>query len=354
MNRRRLAGATAVVLALGAIVFYSYQRWGGGENVLGGELLAEMPTAASVVVYADLNELRQSPFLAVIYKWAPPPTADPEYAQFVQATGFDYARDLNRLAVALGKHGQDATLFAVADGRFDRKRIVAYASQTGTREVRSGREILSVPASGAPRRVSFTFLRHDRIALTDGLDLGSLVSASHKDEDTLPWRERFRRLAGSPVFAVVRQDGAVGAALGAQAPGALQSKQLSALLDQLQWITIAAKPENDRMRMVLEGECSSDATMRQLSDLLNGVLVLAQTGLSDPSMRRQLEPQVREAYLEMLKSAEVSQIDRSETKSVRLVFDLTPKFLEAARTAGPLPPSPRQNKPLPNRAPTRN
>jgi hypothetical protein len=53
---------------------------------------------------------------------------------------------------------------------------------------------------------------------------------------------------------------------------------------------------------------------------------------------------VRETYLEMLKSADVRQIDRGETKSVRLIFDLTPKFLEAARAARPVAPVAPQRK----------
>jgi hypothetical protein len=91
-----------------------------------------------------------------------------------------------------------------------------------------------------------------------------------------------------------------------------------------------------------------------LSEVLNGLLVLAQAGLSDQKMRQQLQPDVREAYLEMLKSADVSQIDRGETKSVRLMFDLTPKFLEAARAAMPIPPVAPQNKALPNKGTIRN
>jgi hypothetical protein len=103
---------------------------------------------------------------------------------------------------------------------------------------------------------------------------------------------------------------------------------------------LAGKPEGDRLRVVAEGEATSDNTARQLSDLLNGVLILAQAGLNGPQMRQQLNPKARDAYLEMLKGAEVSRIDRGETKSVRLIFDVTPKFLEAARvapTAGPVP-----------------
>ncbi len=186
-----------------------------------------------------------------------------------------------------------------------------------------------MPVSGSAQKISFTFLRNNRIALTDDADLGIYLGASKRRGGVAEWRSRFERLAGSPVFAVIRQDAAAGAALAAQAPGGLRSTQLSSLLDQLQWITLAGKPENDRLRVVAEGECPAEATARQLADLLNGVVTLAETGLNDAKTRQQLDPATREAYLELLKSTDVSKIDRGDTKSVRLVFEITPKFLES-------------------------
>jgi len=92
-----------------------------------------------------------------------------------------------------------------------------------------------------------------------------------------------------------------------------------------------------------------------LSDVISGLLLLAQAGLHDQKLRQQLQPDVREAYLELLKSADVSRIDRGETKSVRLMFDLTPKFLEAARTPTlPASPEATPKKPSPNHSTIRN
>lgn len=354
MNKRRLAGTILAVILVGAIALYGYQRWRASEDSTRNALLAQMPADASAVLYIDLDALRQSPFLAELYKWAPQTKADADYSQFLQSTGFDYETDLNRSSIAFLKHGQETTLFAVVDGRFDRKKISAYASQNGTRESRNGKEIFSVPLSGSARRITFTFLRNGRIALTNGASLESLMSQQTIDADAQAWRERFRRLGGSPLFAVVRQDAAAGSALSAQAPGGMQSPQLTALIDQLQWITFAGKPEADHLRVVLEGEGSADAPTRQLSEVINGLLVLAQAGLSDRKVRKELQPEVRESYLEMLRSADVSQIDRGETKSVRLMFDLTPKFLENARTAMPIAPAAPQNKPQPNKNTIRN
>jgi hypothetical protein len=335
MKVRVWTGLSAVLLLLAAIAYYAYERWGGRNGALSDDALSFMPTDASFVFFADLGKLRQAPFFSALYSWAPRPQADPDYAQFLKETGFDYERDLDRIAIAVEKRGMDSLLFAVADGRFDRRRIAAYALKLGLCETYKGHEICSVPASDNSRKISFTFWRTDRIALTNDSRLVDLLTASQKNADTREWQTRFERLAGSPMFAVIRQDAAAGAALAAQAPGGFRSPQLSTLLDQLQWITIAGKPDGDRMRVVAEGECNADATAQQLSDLLNGILVLAQAGLNDSKTRKQLDPAAREAYLELVKGADVSRIDRGETKAVRLVFDVTPKFLDAARAPAP-------------------
>ncbi len=345
VNKRVWIVSSAALLLLAGIALYAYQQlWAGGENSARESMLALLPANASAVLYANFADLRQSPFAAELYAWVPrPQQVDAGYAEFLRDTGFDYERDLRQVAIATFQRGQQTILFAVADGQFDQKRITAYASQSGARENRNGRQIFSVAVNGAPDKVSFTFLRKDRIALTDDPSLATLLSGSPQGEDAKEWRQRFERVAGSPLFAVIRQDAAAGSALASRAPGGLQSPQLSALLDQLQWITLAGKPEGDRLRIVAEGECPLDGPVRQLSDLLNGVLALAQAGLNGPKTRQQLDPRAREAYLEMLKGADVSRLDRGETKSVRLVFDVTPKFLAAARTAVPAAPQQNQN-----------
>jgi hypothetical protein len=331
----------AAAFLIAGIVFVAQRYWRGGGNSPRESVLASLPGDANTVLYADAADLRQSPFLKQLYDWAPKPQqVDAGYANFLRDTGFDYERDLDRAAIAIVKRGQETTFFAVADGRFDRQKINAYSSQFGTHESRGGREIFTVPITGSPRKISFAFPRQNRIALTDDADLPALLSRSMSGTDEKEWRARFDRLAGSPLFAVIRQDAATGTALAQRAPGGLQSPQLSALIDQLLWITIAGKPEGDRLRIVTEGECPTDATSRQLSDFLNGALILAQAGLNGPQVRQQLDPQAREAYLEILKAADISRFDRGETKSVRVVFDVTPKLLAAARPAVPTTPQP--------------
>jgi hypothetical protein len=333
MKKRTSIGLATVVVVLGTAVFLGYRKWSAPSASPREEMLALMPSDASAVFFADFRGLRQAPFIAQLYAWAPKPQADADYAQFVEETGFDFERDLERIAIAVEKRGQDHTLFAIVDGNFDHQKLSAYALKDGSIARTGGREILSVPVSGTTRKISFAFLKDNRIALTNDSDLALLLDPKKRSEDSAEWRMRFERLAGAAVFAVVRQDAALGTALSAQAPGGYRSPQLSALLDQLQWITVGGKPENDRLRIVAEGECTAEATARQLADVLNGVVILAENGLSDARTRRGLDPAIREAYLELLKTADVSKLDRGDTKSVRLIFEITPNLLEAARAS---------------------
>ena len=360
MNKRHTIAVAAPLLLL-VVAFFTYQMWSRDGNAPRASMLSAMPSGTSTVIFADFSALRQSPFTTQLLTWAPRPQVDDDYTQFLRETGFDYERDLDRVAIAAIKRERDTAFFVVADGRFDQKKIDVYASQFGTPNKLAGREIFSVLASTAapnptPRKISLTFLGSDRIALSSGADLADLLSTPATGQDAKDWRERFDRLAGSPVFAVIRQDAAPGTALSSRAPGGFQSPQLSSLLDQLQWITIAGKPDGDRLRVVGEGESASDMTAHQLADMLNGILVMAQAGLSGPQVRQQLNPQARETYLDALKGAEVSRIDRGDTKSVRVVFNVSPQLLAIARShvpvlapassADPAPRDPAKDKPV--------
>ena len=340
MNRPRWTLSTAAILLAGCLATLdAYRHWHDSGARTRDAVLSAMPSSASAVLFADLQEMRRAPFAAELYNWIPKSQVDADYARFLRATGFDYERDLDRVAVSVIKDEKENKLFAVAEGRFDRKKIEAYASQSGTRENQGPREIFSVTLNDSARKLSFTFLSKDEIAVSDAGDLAPLLASSSNSSDTRDWHERFARVAGSPMFAILRQDAAAGSALASRTPGGFQSPQLSALLNQLQWISLAGKPEESALRIVAEGECANEQTSRQLSDLLSGMLLLAQAGLNGPQTRQQLDPRLRDAYLDVLKGADVSRLDRGDTKSVRLVFDVTSKFLTAVSTAVPVAPA---------------
>jgi len=335
MSKPKRILAALLVLALFFVAIWGYSRWRSRDPIaVRAEMLSHLPADANAVVFLDLAQFRSSPFLAQFFAWAPHPTPDEDYAQFVQATGFNYERDLDRLAVAISRQSRTSTTLLVADGRFDRKKIEAYAARFGKPQLRNGQIVYSFALRGSQHTSFFTFLREDRIGWTDDPSYASLVQQA-RSAASAEWSERFNRLAGTPLFALLRPESGSASTLAQQAPGGFRSPQLAALLDQLQWISIGARPEGNILRVVVDGECLSETTTRQLSDFLGGILILSQNGLNDPQTRKKLDPQLREAYLGLLQSANVQRIDRGTSKSVRLVFDVTPALLQTARAAAP-------------------
>jgi len=340
-NRKWLSGLLVVVaISLAATFFYLHYKPNDPWAVR-NEMLARMPANTSAVVFMDLAALRSSPFLAQLFAWAPRPAPDADYAEFMQATGFNYERDLDRVALGVFRTAELPSILVIADGQFDRQKISAYLQRSSKPTRKNGVSIFSIAPTGTTGASFLTFLREDRIAWTNDPSAEALFA--QPDPDAADWRERFRRLAGLPVFAVLRQDSGAAATLAQQAPGGFRSPQLAALLVQLQWISIGAKPDGNLLRVVADGECESETTMRQLSEFLNGILLLAQGGLNSADMRKKMEPQLRQRYLELLRSADVQAVDRGTSKSVRVVFDVTPQLLQAVReaesSAGPAVPA---------------
>jgi hypothetical protein len=341
--------AAAAALLVAALLIFAVLRWRNSHHPDRAEILSTLlehaPNGTIGIVYIDVAELRQSPFAQKLFAWAPKPQADPDYARFLEETGFDYERDLDRVAYAAARRGSQSIWFAIADGTFDRKKLTAYLAKVAVLQTHNGHEIYSfapnaeAASRGAPgsaptspaAQLFLSFIADGRVAATNDPDLGALLAEKNPSGDFRAWQTHFTRLAGSPVFIVVRQDAASVNALAAQTPGGLQSPELAALFAQLSWLTLAAQPQPAALRIVAEGESSSETVAHQLGDMLNGLLILAQTGLNDPKARAQINPQARAAYLDVLKSADITRIDRQDAKAVRVVFEVTSEFLDTAR-----------------------
>jgi hypothetical protein len=325
MTKSKLMLLIGIAVAILLGIFFGYRHWEPRDSLAARtEMLSLMPEDASAVVYLDMTQLRSSPLLEQLFRWAPQPAPDGDYAQFLQATDFHYERDLDRLALAINNQSKDSTAFAIVEGRFDRKKIEAYGAPYGSLRTADGKKLFAIPMSGSNRKAFFVFLRDDRMAWAND---PSYFFQKPRTSASAEWSDHFLRLAGMPAFAILRQDSGAAAALAHQAPGGLRSPQLAALLAQLQWISIGAKPEGNLLRVGIDGECLAEGTVHQLKELLSGVVVMAQLGLNDAKTRKQLDPELREGYLELLQSADIQQVDRGTSKSVRVLFDVTPKLL---------------------------
>ena len=347
LNHKKLVLGLLILAGAGASAWLYLHSHGHDAQSARENLLSHLPADSSSVVYLDFQELRASAFLSQILAWAPRSQTEEEYAKFVQATGFDYERDLDRVGVSFSGSAQSPKTMAVAEGRFERKKIESYSEHFGTLKTANGKTIYAVNLSSPPRTAYFTFLRDDEVAICN--DASCFFQASGKSMNSEEWREHFLRMAGTPIFAVMRQDSQLLTALSQRTPGGYRSPQLATLLGQLQWVSVGAKPEGDELRVVADGETSNEMVIRQLNDMFSGLLILAQAGLDDPRSRKQLDPKLREAYAGLLKSAEVQKLDRGTSKSVRLIFEITPQLLESARDSSTADPPGKTPGPEPAR-----
>jgi hypothetical protein len=335
MRSRKSLAIICISAAILCGAFFAYRHWRAKDPLsIRLEMLGQLPADTDAIFFLDFDSLRFSPFLAQLLAWAPQTSQDADYAQFVKETGFNYERDLDRVAIAISPAGAVSNYFLEADGRFDRKKIEAYASKYGKPQTVSGQVFFGVPLGNSARTVYLTFLRENRVALSS-TPLALTVTAPRQISSE-EWSEHFRRLAGSPIFGIFHGDSAF-MNYAEQASAGYRSPQLAALLAQLEWLTIAAKPEGDVLRVVADGETTSETVVRQLQEMLGGIALLARAGLSASGNRKSVDPQVREALIGLLDSAEIQKMDRGTSKSVRASFIVTPKLLEAGHLAATSP-----------------
>ena len=339
MKTRQLVIGILGFVLLAVTGIFAFRHWSVRDRSdVREEMLSLLPPDPSTVVFLDLEQFRKSSFLPQLLAWIPHESIEEDYVKFVQATGFNYERDLDRVAIASTGKGASSTFLAIAEGRFDRKKMQEYARSFGQSIDLRGLRVFAVKLKNSTRPSFFTFLREDRIAWTNDPSYAALFLQTPGFQGKQDWQEHFARLSGSAVFAVIREDAASAAAMEKQAPGGFQSPQLATLLSQLQWVTIGGRPEENNLRVVIEGESATESVLNQLKEFLQGILIMAQAGLNGAQNRKQMDAQLREGYLGLLKSAEVEKVDRGGGKSVRVVFEITPEFLQAVKAASEAKP----------------
>lgn len=349
-STKRALIAVAVILCLSgaALSIYLYRQHRALPAASSGtppDLLSQLPADAPAIAYIDaaaLRGLQHSPLAAVLGLTSPGPQVDREYAEFVGQTGFDYTRDLDRVAIAFWPQSfpaapgslDDNRILSIADGRFDEKKIETYALNSGKMIRHGTHAIYDVP--GNPP-VAFEFTSPARISLAsgkDGTDLLSQPGSSARDPAT---RDRIARVAGAPIFAVARTD---------NLPPSFyanfrNSPQLERLVRNVRGLSLAGKPDGDEIKVALDAECDSLKSALELSTLLDGFRIFGAMALADPKTRRQMTPEQWSFLKALLDHVKVTH----QEKWVRLTLDLTPQMLGAAPSSASGPPPSRRSAP---------
>jgi hypothetical protein len=328
------AGLMAFAITGAVLVHSGFLRSGVARASPAAELLAEVPAGAPTLVYIDLAAIRASSFYQNRPDHSPLTVPDSDYAKFISATGFDFEKDLDRVAIASWPQssGQDQNkTVAVAEGRFDRQKIHDYAMKSGKLDRQQGHDVFLFPASkptgagstGSPKESrwnSLVFLDDHRIAMMEGSSIAPVLAPHTADSAADPVHERAARVNGAAMFVISR----VPAIPDNFAPGGMQSAQISGLIRSVQWITLAARPEGENLRVSLEGECLNDTDARQLQSTLETLRMFGRVGLESPKTRQTMDPATFGVLETVLKTADITET----AERVRILVEITPDIFK--------------------------
>jgi hypothetical protein len=286
-------------------------------------ILSQVPVGAPTLVYIDLAAIRASSFYRHRTDRAPITVPDSDYANFIQATGFDFEKDLDRVVIAswpqsLGEERKKNVV--VAEGRFDRQKIHDYAMKNGKIDRQQGHDVFLFPARELNGWNSLVFLDDHRIAIVEGSSIAPVLAPHAADSAADPVRERAARVNGAAVFAISR----VPAIPDNFAAGGMQFAQLASLIRSVQWITLAARPEGENLRVSLEGECQTGTDARQLQSALQMLRMFGQAGLERPKTRQTMDPATFGVLETLLKTADITET----AERVRILVEITPDILK--------------------------
>jgi len=143
-------------------------------------LLTCLPAGGHPMLYIDVQTLREAGILESIA--GPASAEEPDYKQFVAATGFDYRTGLDAVAV----YSAPEARFIVVRGRFETSKLAAFAKSRGGRCVG---ELCSVEGSAPDRQISWVKLDSDILGVAvskDPLAAAALAKGSRASEPLPP------------------------------------------------------------------------------------------------------------------------------------------------------------------------
>jgi hypothetical protein len=334
--KTRSAGAALAAFAMIACGLF-YISFGRGNTAKASpvpDLLTALPAGAPGLVYIDLAAIRTSSFYQHRPDKGPIAIPNQDYADFIRSTGFDFEKDLDRVVIASWPAGsaKDAgKTVAIAEGRFDRTKIRNYAMLKGKLDHQQGHEVFLFPASGQTRMSTLTFLDDRRIALVAGPSIAPLFDSAAGASSSDPARERAARLDGAAAYIITRVPPIPDKPGGAGSPGGAVSAQFLSLARSVQWVTLAARPEGDNLRLSLEGECDNGTDAQQLKSALELVRMIGRAGLDSTKNKQSMDPATLTILQTLLTGAEVTLA----AERVRILVEITPDVWHLSDPAKP-------------------
>lgn len=236
--------ATAVVLAVLAGFEWNAARKFSDTRVL----LSRFPVEDAIVFNADFAAMRAAGLLNDSGK-----PLEPDYRQFLDATGFDYRKDLDAVTASFSKSGN----FFIARGQFNWPKLRDYAAHQGGS---CYQDLCRMPGSTPERRISFLPLRDDTIALavsSNDLAANSLTKPGNPVTAALP---------SAPVWMIVP-----GAALHGSAAVPPGLGLMLSALGNADRLVITLQPSGSKLDAKMEATCRSKDDAHVLASQLRSV-----------------------------------------------------------------------------------
>jgi hypothetical protein len=292
-RRRQLwIAVTVVVILAGAVVVAILLRKGAAPEA------ARLLPASDAVFYINVEPIR---LLTGLGK-KPVANRDADYEQFVQQTGFDFERDLNRAAFAIhyGNRDDETRYSEILQGHFDHTRVSQYLGKLSNNGIEhyQGYDIYAIPLEGRTLRV--VLLGLDTAAASNNADPACMhYMVDRYKESAFPFagpalvRDYYRRVPlGSVAWTIARlpQQAAMQDHGELLIPGGWSS-----LLPRGSVVIASARPLTEvhlRAQVIMDNEAQARSFVGKLEAFLalfNSIDISMDAGGPDPDVKKAFE-----------------------------------------------------------------
>ncbi len=241
---------TAGALLLGILAVAGFW-WFRSRPIAPSSQYLRLPSRDAAILFVNFDALRRAGLLDLLS--GSTAAQDPEYRRFVEATSFDYTRDLDSAMVSFAPSGK----YLLLNGQFNWSSLRAYAlSHDGDCPGSTCRMTGSTP----DRRISYTPLRGHTLALAVSTDDLAVERLDRTAEGSAP------PLPAAPVWLMIP-----GALL--KSPGDLPSgtRMFAHSMEQADTVTLSLTQDGTRLAAKLDVLCPDAQNAAAIAADLNHV-----------------------------------------------------------------------------------
>jgi hypothetical protein len=252
--------------------------------------LALIPTDTNILFYINLENLKKSPLgeeLSIELEQSIKENGeDQDYLEFVEETGLDLKRDVYEIWLAVAAHKDDEEAGGlIVRGKFDRDNIIEYLKREKPHEVEEQKyKDFEFYVFDHKDDTGMVFLNNETLVLGKSYWLRKVIDQSTNGEssilDNLVMTELMDKIPNREQFwGIMNLKGLVEKWANEIRKRGSGFKGTQSL-ENMEWIILHTEIDQ-KAKVVLEGNFSTDEEARLLSDMLNGFKAMAKLSVSD-------------------------------------------------------------------------